>query len=144
MDCAQEWELLVLYKLEWELTCITALDYLDHVLPRLGLNESVVDVMDLRLRIVTILVLVNLEYEFAYHSPSLMAAAAIVTAIKSLSQLFDSQPASSHSILLHHPHDAVTCQALLREVKLRVQTLTHTVMVSSVPLTTVSTEVVRT
>merc|ERR1711902_175669 len=46
----KEWELLVLYKLHWELSSITSLDYLDHALPRLGFNEELIDMADLRRR----------------------------------------------------------------------------------------------
>ena len=49
----QEWELLVLYKLHWELSSITPIDYLDQAIPRLGLNEEVVDLIDLRRRVQT-------------------------------------------------------------------------------------------
>ena len=72
----KEWELLVLYKLQWEITAITPLDYLDHVLPRLGLGESVsaADLNELRRRTETILVLCATEYKFTYHNPSLLAA----------------------------------------------------------------------
>ena len=79
-DELKEWELLVLYKLQWEITAITPLDYLDHVLPRLCLGESVsaADLNELRRRTETILVLCATEYKFAYHSPSLLAASRYV------------------------------------------------------------------
>jgi hypothetical protein len=112
----QEWELLILYKLQWELTAITAIDYLDHVLPRLGLDEIVarhvvaaVDVTELRRRTETILVLAATDYQFCYHSPSLLAASTILTAVQSL---------------------AVDDEKILREIRLRLQTATHTATVS--------------
>ena len=55
----QDWELLVLYKLQWELTAITSLDYLDHAIPRLGAEATLAedDLRELRRRAETILVL---------------------------------------------------------------------------------------
>jgi len=100
----KEWELLVLYKMQWELSAITPLDYLDHAIPRLGL-ENHVDIDELRRRTETILVLTATDYQFAYHSPSLMAASAIMTALQSLS----SNP-----------------RAIIKEILPRIQAATHT------------------
>jgi len=100
----KEWELLVLYKMQWELSAITPLDYLDHAIPRLGL-ENQVDIDELRRRTETILVLTATDYQFAYHSPSLMAASAIMTALQSLS----SNP-----------------RAIIKEILPRIQAATHT------------------
>jgi len=100
----KEWELLVLYKMQWELSAITPLDYLDHAIPRLGL-ENLVDMEELRRRTETILVLTATDYQFAYHSPSLMAASAIMTALQSLS----TNPG-----------------AIVKEILPRIQAATHT------------------
>ena len=140
--CFQEWELLVLYKLHWELSSITPLDYLDHALPRLGLNEELIDMADLRRRTETILVLAATDYQFAYHYPSLLAASAIMTALQSLSIFVVAstsvnsklEPQFPSSILLyHHPEENLsTCVNVTREIKLRLQTATHTAMVSKI------------
>merc|ERR1712203_836050 len=100
----KEWELLVLYKMQWELSAITPLDYLDHALPRLDL-ENHVDMEELRRRTETILVLTPTDYQFAYHSPSLMAASAIMTALQSLS---------------------TNPRAIIKEILPRIQAATHT------------------
>merc|ERR1712029_1218500 len=100
----KEWELLVLYKMQWELSAITPLDYLDHAFPRLGL-ENLVDMDELRRRTETILVLTATDYQFAYHSPSLMAASAIMTALQSLS---------------------TNPRAIIKEILPRIQATTHT------------------
>ena len=141
----QEWELLVLYKLHWELSSITPLDYLDHALPRLGLNEEVIDMTDLRRRTETILVLAATDYQFTYHYPSLLAASAIMTALQSFSLFnYDSSlnPTTSNllskkQLLLYHTSTTTTEENLTtgnvnlsREIKLRLQTATHTAMVS--------------
>jgi len=85
----KEWELLVLYKMQWELSAITPMDYLDHVIPRLGL-DTLVDLEELRRRTETILVLMATDYQFAYKLPSLLSASAIMTALLSLSKSFSS------------------------------------------------------
>merc|ERR1712218_620947 len=100
----KEWELLVLYQMQWELSAITPLDYLDHALPRLGL-ENIVNMDELRRRTETILVLAATDYQFAYHSPSLMAASAIMTALQSLS---------------------TNPRAIIKEILPRIQAATHT------------------
>jgi len=100
----KEWELLVLYKMQWELSAITPLDYLDHALPRLGL-ENLVDMEELRRRTETILVLTSTDYQFTYKMPSLMAASAIMTALQSLS----TNPG-----------------AIVKEILPRIQAATHT------------------
>merc|ERR1712110_1260992 len=100
----KEWELLVLYKIQWELSAITPLDYLDHALPRLGL-ENLVDMEELRRRTETILVLTSTDYQFTYKMPSLMAASAIMTALQSLS----TNPG-----------------AVVKEILPRIQAATHT------------------
>merc|ERR1712012_753186 len=100
----KEWELFVLYQMQWELSAITPLDYLDHAIPRLDL-ENHVDIEELRRRTETILVLAATDYQFAYHSPSLMAASAIMTALQSLS----TNPG-----------------AIVKEILPRIQAATHT------------------
>ena len=105
-----------MYKLQWELTAITSIDYLDHALPRLGLDDVTqrhdvtdIDVGELRRRTETILVLVATDYQFCYHSASLLAASAILVALQSM---------SSHT------------EQVFRAIKLRLQTITHTATVS--------------
>jgi hypothetical protein len=100
--------------MQWELSAITPMDYLDHALPRLGL-ESHCDMEELRRRTETILVVAATDYQFAYHSPSLMAASAIVTALQSLSLPTASEAAKA---------------AVLKEIRPRLQAATHTSSVS--------------
>ena len=53
----------MLYKLQWELTAITSLDYLDHAIPRLGAEATLAedDLRELRRRAETILVLCGMD-----------------------------------------------------------------------------------
>ena len=100
--------------MQWELSAITPLDYLDHALPRLDL-ENHVDMEELRRRTETILVLAATDYQFAYKNPSLMAASAIFTALQSLSS-----PDATE----------VAKECFYREIKPRLQAATHTSSVS--------------
>ena len=75
--------------MQWELSAITPMDYLDHVIPRLGL-DNLVDLEELRQRTETILVLMSIDYQFAYKLPSLLAASAIMTSLFSLSKSYSS------------------------------------------------------
>ena len=68
-----------------------------------------IEATELRRRTETILVLVATDYQFCYHNPSLLAASAILTALQSMS---------------------VDNEKVLREIRLRLQTATHTATVS--------------
>ncbi len=115
---SQEWELLVLYKLGWEMTAVTPLDYLDHALPRLCLEDdsllslSAEEARDLRERTEAALVLAATRYQFSYVSPSTLAAAAALASLEWV------RPA------------LVRGEAAMREVRLRLQAVTHTSNVS--------------
>lgn len=134
----KNWELLVLYKLQWELTTITPIDYLDQAISRLGLNEEYVDLMDLRKRAETILVLAATDYQFTYYPQSLLAASAIITAIQSLSTYYcppKSQPGDTpelhHGLFEQRPLPTTLLinpqkDDVIREIKLRLQTVTLT------------------
>merc|ERR1712209_102263 len=41
LEDIREWELIVLHKLKWDLCSSTALDYLDHLIPRLSISQTV-------------------------------------------------------------------------------------------------------
>lgn len=101
----------MLYKLQWELTAVTPMDFLDHTLPRLCLQDMTNDdVEELRRRIETILVLAATNYHFAYTPASIMAATAIITAIESLGRY--------------------NAEAM-RNIRLSMQTVIHTSNVST-------------
>ncbi len=81
----QDWELLVLQELRWELSSVSSLDFLDQITARLGLNPAI-DLAELKRRTETILVLAVTEYQFSYLNPSLMACSALLTAFKYLTE----------------------------------------------------------
>merc|ERR1712110_827221 len=78
---------------------------------RLELDPKNVDLMDLKKRAETIIVLATTEYQFSYLSPSLLAASAIYTALKCLSLIrMDLQIGAFKN---------------LKEIRLRLQSATH-------------------
>ena len=95
---------------------MTALDYIDHIISRLELDPKNVDLMDLKKRAETIIVLATTEYQFSYLSPSLLAASAIYTALKCLSLIrMDLQIGAFKN---------------LKEIRQRIQSATHCAPVS--------------
>ena len=99
-----------------------------------------IDMADLRRRTETILVLAATDYQFTYHYPSLLAASAIMTALQSFPVFNPGHSVEDttnnlcqpQQLLLYHPNDEnlITDVNLSREIKLRLQTATHTAMVS--------------
>ncbi len=108
----------MLYKLGWEMTAVTPLDYLDHALPRLCLEDdsllslSAEEARDLRERTEAALVLAATRYQFSYVSPSTLAAAAALASLEWV------RPSLLRG------------EAAMREVRLRLQAVTHTSKVS--------------
>merc|ERR1712066_394675 len=98
MESIREWELYVLYKLKWDLSACTALDYLDHILPKLELEPSV-DTRQVRRHTETVIALSATHYLFSYVRPSVIAASAIAVTYRSLSANLTEEAASP---FLHH------------------------------------------
>lgn len=80
------------------------------------------------------------DYQFTYHYPSLLAASAILTALQSF-PIFNPDLSLNNTpkelyerqhLLSYHASDEnlMTSVNLSREIKLRLQTATHTAMVS--------------
>jgi len=107
---------LILAKLRWEVCAVTALDYLDHVLPRLRPAPGLGPIPEseaggeLRRRAETVLVVTATDYRFARTAPSLLTTAAVLVAVGSLLPI----PESEDSL------------RGLADVRLQLQTITHT------------------
>jgi len=119
----KDWELLVLHKLRWELSSTTAMDYLDHIIPRLCLPSSV-DIKYLRRKTETIIAMAATDYHFSYKPPSLMAASSILTALYS-----ESKTKTQQSLYNAHSEDLANRQAvlsdkILKDAKMCLQILT--------------------
>ena len=69
---------------------MTPIDYLDQILTRLDFRGADVDLVDLKRRTETLLVLIMTEYKFCYLSPSFLAATSLYTFLSIL-----------HSDILH-------------------------------------------
>lgn len=109
----KEWELLILSKLGWELSSSTALDYLDHVLPRLYLPLAV-DMKKLRRMTESIICYASLDYHFTYKPASLLAASAI---------LYSLQECVRRSGF--NTRETEAAEKIIREVRTCLQILTH-------------------
>ena len=88
----REWELVVLHKLKWDLCSSTALDYLDHILPKL-IIDPVVDQTVLRRQTETIIALASTHYLFSYVRPSVIASSAIAVALRCIMPSFSAEGA---------------------------------------------------
>lgn len=76
----QDWELLILQELRWELSTVTPLDFLDSLIQRI---PQIPNTKDIRQRTETILVLALTEYKYSYINPSLLAGAALYAVLSS-------------------------------------------------------------
>jgi hypothetical protein len=141
----QDWELLVLHKLRWELSSTVALDYLDHLLPRLPGLPPALDAARLRLKTETVIALAATHTQFLAVCPSLMAASSLLTALLSanleaataaaasggprdgvttLEAMLTWQQQPAADVVMAAASPAVS-ESLLREVRLCLQILTH-------------------
>ena len=105
----KEWELLVLYKLKWDLCASTGLDYLDHLLPRLPIHPST-DLLHLRRQVETAVALSSTLYTFSYTRPSILAASAIALALRSMTPRFSEDGARSFLSTLQELTQSTTAQ----------------------------------
>ena len=105
--------MLILSKLGWELSSSTALDYLDHVLPRLYLPLAV-DMKKLRRMTESIICYASLDYHFTYKPASLLAASAI---------LYSLQECVRRSGF--NSRETEAAEKIIREVRTCLQILTH-------------------
>ena len=109
----QEWELLILQKLRWELSSTTAMDYLHHVIPRLFLPAAV-DVERLKQMTNTVISFALHDYAFTYKPPSVLAASAI---------LYSLQECVAQSI--YTEQQLAAAEKITKEARTCLQILTH-------------------
>ena len=114
----QEWELLILQKLRWELSSTTAMDYLDHVIPRLYLPAAV-DVAKLRRMTESVISYASMEYTFAYCRASLLTATSILFSLQECLNLSQAKHQLS-------PLESRAVEKIIREAGTCLQILTHT------------------
>ena len=100
---SQSMELLILSKLKWDLTAITAFNYLDHLLAifqrsELGSNNTTIDpdhLYSLRRQTERLITLCATESSFLGQPPSRVASASLASAVQ---QDFESHPPTSVNI----------------------------------------------
>jgi len=114
----KEWELLILQKLRWELSSTTAMDYLDHVIPRLYLPKAV-DVGKLRRMTESVISYANMEYSFTYSRASLLAATSILFSLQECVNLSQAQ----HKF---NELETIAVEKIIKDARTCLQILTHT------------------
>ena len=78
----QEWEFLLLSKLDWDLSAVIAPDFVEHILQRLLKLDLAWDIETTRTRVSTLVTLAYSHPSIAALPPSLIAASAILTALR--------------------------------------------------------------
>ncbi|NWW51802.1 CCND3 protein, partial [Pedionomus torquatus] len=78
----QDWELLVLEKLKWDLVSVIANDFLAHILHHLPLPKDKVDLVKKHAQ--TFIALCATDYTFAMYPPSMIATGSVGAAIHGL------------------------------------------------------------
>merc|ERR1711936_1399409 len=77
-----EWEFLLLSKLDWDLSAVIAPDFVEHILQRLLKLDFAWDIETTRTRVSTLVTLAYSHPSLAALPPSLLAASAILTALR--------------------------------------------------------------
>jgi len=77
-----EWEFLLLSKLDWDLSAVIAPDFVEHILQRLLKLDLAWDIERTRTRVSTLVTLAYSHPSLAALNPSLLAASAILTALR--------------------------------------------------------------
>jgi len=77
-----EWEFLLLSKLDWDLSAVIAPDFVEHILQRLLKLDLAWDIETTRTRVSTLVTLAYSHPNLAALPPSLLAASAILTALR--------------------------------------------------------------
>jgi len=77
-----EWEFLLLSKLDWDLSAVIAPDFVEHILQRLLKLDLAWDIETTRTRVSTLVTLAYSHPSLAALPPSLLAASAILTALR--------------------------------------------------------------
>ncbi|KAL7862591.1 hypothetical protein SRHO_G00115750, partial [Serrasalmus rhombeus] len=75
----QEWELVVLGKLKWNLAAVTPNDFIEHIVKKLPLPEDKLDLI--RKHVQTFIALCATDFNFAMYPPSMIATGSVGAAI---------------------------------------------------------------
>merc|ERR1712204_97435 len=79
----RQWEIKILNVLQWELSSVTSHSFLEHFIPGLSLSSRV-NIPKVRRQAETIAAMAATEYQFILAKDSLIAAAALASAVKGL------------------------------------------------------------
>lgn len=89
LDDIVEWEVLLLSKLEWDMSAVIAFDFVEHIIQRLENSELVrqsegLSMNALRSSSETLITMCSGHHDFSNLSPCLIAAACVVSTLKSM------------------------------------------------------------
>uniref|UniRef100_A0A8D8WNR9 G1/S-specific cyclin-D3 n=1 Tax=Cacopsylla melanoneura TaxID=428564 RepID=A0A8D8WNR9_9HEMI len=119
-------ELLVICKIRWNLSTVTASDFLDHILERVSWSK---DHPLVRQHALTLINTCYTEYEFMMFKPSLIASGCILAAYNGLLSSTNSRPTSNQlaelTALTQHATSDVTNVSLLVEKIIQRETETN-------------------
>ncbi|XP_031624692.1 G1/S-specific cyclin-D2 [Contarinia nasturtii] len=76
-----QWELIVLNKLKWNISSVTPLDFLEHLLVRLPINKQHTDVSKIKKHAQAFISLAAREHNFSIYSASTTAASSIAASL---------------------------------------------------------------
>jgi len=78
-----EWEVYVLSKLNWNISSVVAIDFVDHIIQNVGrLQTEIVFDMMTRSRIQSLIYQSHISYKVARYPPSVIAAAAVLVGVR--------------------------------------------------------------
>jgi len=119
-----EWELLVLGKLKWDVSAVTAYDFLEQIFTRIPLDHDTNDV--LRKHAATFIALCCTDDKFLLYTPSMLAGASVCAAFTGLGISESHRNTKSwtstkladliHKITNIEPECLRSCQDLMEEV----------------------------
>ncbi|XP_014667160.1 PREDICTED: G1/S-specific cyclin-D2-like [Priapulus caudatus] len=101
INCQQlmDWEVYVLSRLKWDLSAVTAHDFLEHLMSRLQLTSDRADMV--RRHAQTFIALCATDFSFAMYPPSMICAASIGAAAHGLLTSSSGTSAAEMNALLH-------------------------------------------
>ena len=124
----QEWEFLLLSKLDWDLSAVIAPDYIDHILLRLPVLDTPDIVWSLegtRRNAETLIYMCYSQPSLALYPPSLIAAASVITTLRPVldraphAHRDTPSPSSCSSPSSESTHSSPTTSSTSREARIK-------------------------
>ncbi|KAK6630364.1 hypothetical protein RUM44_005031 [Polyplax serrata] len=78
------WELLVLTNLKWDISSVTAQDFISHILRKIPVDQSTCNCQMLIRHTQTFIALCATDFKFSIYTPSIIASASIAASLQGL------------------------------------------------------------